>query len=88
MAVTTANTHLRTCQQALDEAGEDSRGPFGTVISLLTDARTDECTTSQIISQAVTEIAKAPPKQGKKKCIFQMLRKNTCIFPFFPQILY
>jgi hypothetical protein len=66
MAVTTANTCFRTCRQALDEAGEDSRGSFGTVISLLTAAGAVECCNSQIIYQAITEIPKAPPKQGKK----------------------
>ncbi|KAJ4814200.1 Pectinesterase [Rhynchospora pubera] len=63
MALTAANTYVRTCQQALDEAGEDSHGPFGSVILLLEAAGAGQCTTSQAISQAITEIAKHTPKQ-------------------------
>lgn len=60
MAVTAANTYLRTCKQALDEAGENNHGPFGSVISLLTASATDQCACSQIISQAISQIAKPP----------------------------
>lgn len=53
MVFTTTFTYLRTCKQALDEAGENSHGPFCYTISMLNALEADECTSSQVISQAI-----------------------------------
>lgn len=54
MTFTAAFTYLRTYKQTLDEGGENSHGPFRYTISMLDALEADECTSSQVISQAIT----------------------------------
>lgn len=71
MAFSAAGTYLRTCKQALDEAGENDHGPFRDTLSLLAAWEAEECPSSQVISQAITKMAAgiSPNKGTAPKCI-------------------
>lgn len=63
MALAAAGTYLRTCKQTMDEAGENDRGPFRNIIFLLATLEADECPSSQVIGQAISQMTtKISPK--------------------------